>query len=84
VYCAEWPDNGGRALNLVLPDGGPLAAEFRPDLLNGVAVITGEVLAAAEGTAGGTTARKQSFLAIPYYAWAHRGHGEMAVWLPRK
>jgi DUF1680 family protein len=84
VYCAEWPDNGGRALNLVLPDGGPLAAEFRPDLLNGVAVITGVALAAAEGTAGGTTARKQPFLAIPYYAWAHRGPGEMAVWLPRK
>ena len=23
------------------------------------------------------------FTAIPYYAWAHRGPGEMAVWLPR-
>jgi len=21
-------------------------------------------------------------VAIPYYAWAHRGPGEMAVWLP--
>ena len=21
--------------------------------------------------------------AIPYYAWANRGNGEMAVWLPR-
>jgi len=22
-------------------------------------------------------------VAVPYYAWAHRGEGEMAVWLPR-
>ena len=26
---------------------------------------------------------EQDFLAIPYYAWAHRGEGEMVVWLPR-
>ena len=26
----------------------------------------------------------ESFDAIPYYAWAHRGKGQMAVWLPRK
>ncbi|MGZ7066372.1 MAG: glycoside hydrolase family 127 protein, partial [Candidatus Aminicenantales bacterium] len=84
VYCAEWPDNGGRALNLALPDGRPLAAEFRSDLFNGVVVITGEALATAKGPAGETPAKKQPFLAIPYYAWAHRGPGEMAVWLPRK
>ena len=27
---------------------------------------------------------EQDFLAIPYYAWAHRGKGEMAVWLARE
>ena len=38
VYAAEWPDNpGGHVRNLVLPDDAPLTAEFRPDLLNGVA-----------------------------------------------
>jgi DUF1680 family protein len=21
---------------------------------------------------------------VPYYAWGHRGEGEMAVWLPRR
>lgn len=84
VYCAEWPDNGGHVLDLVLPDDRPLQAEFRPDLLNGVAVIKGEALASAKGPDGRVTARKQPFLAIPYYAWAHRGPGEMAVWLSRK
>jgi DUF1680 family protein len=45
VYCAEWPDNGGRALNLVVPDDTPLTSEFRTDLLNGIEVITGNVQA---------------------------------------
>ncbi|HUI55517.1 MAG TPA: beta-L-arabinofuranosidase domain-containing protein [Bryobacteraceae bacterium] len=66
VYCAEWPDNNGHALNIVAPDNAPLRTEFRKDLLNGVTVITGSNL-----------------VAIPYYAWANRGMGEMAVWLPR-
>jgi hypothetical protein len=27
--------------------------------------------------------KSQPFTAIPYYAWANRGRGEMLVWLPR-
>ncbi|MFC1570140.1 hypothetical protein ACFL4L_07890 [bacterium] len=27
---------------------------------------------------------KRRLSAIPYYAWPHRGPGEMAVWLKRK
>ncbi len=27
---------------------------------------------------------KQPFVAIPYYAWANRGKGEMMVWFPEK
>jgi hypothetical protein len=67
VYCAEWPDNGGHALNRVVADDAALRSEFRPDLLNGVTVIAG-----------------QNLVAIPYYAWANRGMGEMAVWLARR
>jgi len=72
VYCAEWKDNAGRALNLTLPDEMKLEADHRDDLLGGVTVITGRP---AEG---------KPLTLIPYYAWAHRGPGEMAVWLPRK
>ncbi len=25
---------------------------------------------------------EQDFTAIPYYAWANRGRGEMIVWIP--
>ena len=85
VFCAEWPDNGGHVSNLVLPDDGSLAAERRDGLLGGVLVIKGEAEALYAGRkAGQVDRRKTPFVAIPYYAWAHRGEGEMSVWLPRR
>src|SRR5207247_10953546 len=83
VYAAEWPDNpGGTVRNLLLPDDTTLTSEFRPDLLNGVQVVTGQAVALAFDTEGKVTRRKQAFTAIPYYAWANRGPGEMLVWIP--
>ncbi|HKQ74899.1 MAG TPA: glycoside hydrolase family 127 protein [Blastocatellia bacterium] len=83
VYCAEWPDNpGGRVRNLMLPDNAKLTAEFKPDLLNGVMVIKGKVIAAGYDANGNLIRPEQDFTAIPYYAWANRGRGEMVVWLP--
>ncbi len=83
VYCAEWPDNGGHVSNLVLADDAVLSTERREDWLNGVMVLKGEVTALFAGRGEEPIERKkQEFLAIPYYAWAHRGEGEMAVWLP--
>ncbi len=85
VYCAEWIDNGGRVTNLILPDDIQLSNELRPGLLNGVAVITGSTRAFVPGENGqSVTTEKQVFIAVPYYAWSHRGTGEMSVWLPRK
>jgi uncharacterized protein len=82
VFAAEWPDNpGGHVLNLMLPDTEPLRAEFRPTLLNGVEVIAGHALAYSADATGTVTPRTQPFVAIPYYAWANRGPGEMSVWL---
>ena len=85
VYCAEAVDNGGRAFNLVLPDDAPLEARERPDLLGGVTVVTGRALALQPTDDGrSVVTREQDFLAVPYHVWAHRGDGEMAVWLPRR
>ena len=83
VYCAEWPDNDGRALDIVVPDEARLESEFRSDLLGGVQVIRGDVQAITRlGDETQPVARR--FTAIPYYAWANRGMGEMAVWLARE
>jgi uncharacterized protein len=84
VYAAEWPDNqGGKVRNLVLPDANALTAEFQPNLLGGVVSVKSTATSLAfdaQGRVGRTT---QPFVAIPYYAWANRGRGEMIVWLAR-
>ena len=46
VYCVEGVDNGGQIDALSLSDTTELQAEHRPDLLNGVTVITGQSLTA--------------------------------------
>ena len=69
VYCAEWKDNGGAALNLAAADDLKLSAEHRSDMLGGITVISG------------TDKNKKTLTLIPFYAWSHRGVGEMTVWL---
>jgi DUF1680 family protein len=86
VYCAEWPDNrNGHVRNIILPDAAILSSEFRPDLLNGVQVIFGRAQGYEAGELEGEVKKtEQDLLMIPYYAWAHRGKGEMSVWLVRE
>jgi len=82
VYCAEWLDNGGQVHNLVLSDSVLLKAEHHEDILHGVTVIRGKAHSLYSSTGGKyTVTKEQDLLAIPYYAWAHRGAGQMAVWL---
>jgi hypothetical protein len=84
VYAAEGTDNAnGRVRNLVLPDREHLAAEFKAGLLNGVTVVKGKAVALATDGQGKIARTEQEFTAIPYYAWANRGRGEMIVWIPR-
>lgn len=84
VYCLEWPDNEGQVFNLVLDDQTKLRAEHEKDLLGGVTVLRGNATALRYDGDGKTLRRaKREFVAIPYYAWAHRGQGQMAVWLAR-
>ena len=85
VYCAEWPDNQGNVSNLALPNGTELKAEHRENMFDSITVIKGQVQALHQGkNENETITTQQEFMAIPYYAWAHRGQGEMAVWLPRQ
>jgi hypothetical protein len=83
VYAAEWPDNKGTISNLVLDDGTPLTAESRPDLLKSVTIVSGQATA-LRLQEGRVVTGKQALTLIPYYAWAHRGKGEMTVWLARQ
>ena len=85
VYCAEWPDNHGQTNNLLVPAGTAFRAAYQPALLHGVETLTATVPAvqvAPGGTAVSTA--PQTLTAIPYFAWANRGRGEMTVWFPEK
>jgi DUF1680 family protein len=83
IYCAEWADNNGKASNIIIPANATFQVQFKPDLLNGVEVITSEVpvINLDDQTQTVSTSRK-IVTAIPYYAWANRGKGEMMVWFP--
>jgi hypothetical protein len=82
VYCAEWVDNNGYVSNLVLYDNAVLAPRFRENLINGVMQIQGLATALKYEADGKTPVQtKHGLVAIPYYGWAHRGQGEMTVWL---
>jgi DUF1680 family protein len=76
VYALEAVDNGGKALDITLPLDTTFAATPRADLLGGVTTLTATV--PATGADGSKIMR--TVTAIPYYAWANRGRGEMVVW----
>ncbi|RZK61697.1 MAG: glycoside hydrolase family 127 protein, partial [Hymenobacter sp.] len=85
LYCAEWADNNGKTSNILVPQGTPFSSSYQPQLLGGVATLTATVpvvQVGADGTSVSTTSR--TLVAIPYYAWANRGRGEMTVWFPEK
>jgi DUF1680 family protein len=73
VYCLEEADNKGGVLNRRLPVDFEFEVEFRPDLLGGINILKAK-----------PTDKPLGFIAIPYYAWSHRGRGEMTVWIPRE
>ena len=60
-----------------------------PELLGGVDVLTAEGLResadwpadALYAPAGDADQTPQALVFVPYYAWANRGAGEMAVWI---
>lgn len=83
VYCAEWVDNNGRVSNLLLPDEASFSSEYREDFLGGLVMVkaTGRAYELKKET---PVFKEQDINLIPYYAWAHRGRGEMAVWLAKE
>jgi DUF1680 family protein len=81
VYCFEGVDNGDRIGDLVIAPGAEAAVEPRPDLLRGVTVLRVKAARASIDAAGALGTAPVEAVAVPYYAWAHRGAGPMAVWM---
>jgi len=82
VYCVEWPDVPGSTVsNLVVSRGAAIDATFEPELLKGITTLQFEASENREDGNENPENHPVTVKAIPYYAWAHRGPGQMAVWL---
>lgn len=84
VYCAEWPDNDFSVLSVVMPRKPAFSVVSKPDLLFGINQIKTDAQVLSYNEAGKIIAKDVHLTLIPYYAWCHRGSGEMAVWLPNE
>lgn len=82
VYCAEWPDNDFNVLSLLMNQHPQFEVVEKPDLLYGLNQIKTSVQTLEYDEQGRLLAKDRQLTLIPYYAWAHRGPGNMAVWLP--
>ena len=82
VYCAEWPDNDFNVLSLLMNQHPQFEVMEKPDLLYGLNQIKTSVQTLEYDEQGRLLAKDRQLTLIPYYAWAHRGPGNMVVWLP--
>lgn len=82
VYCAEWPDNDFSVLSVIMNKKPVFTVEQKPDMLYGIDMIQTDAQTLSYDVKGRLVAKDVKLNLIPYYAWAHRGSGEMAVWLP--
>lgn len=84
VYCAEWPDNDFDVLSVLMNREPEFELVERPDLLYGLNQLVTDAQTLNYDDNGRLVAEDVKLTLIPYYAWCHRGSGEMAVWLPQE
>ena len=82
VYCAEWPDNDFSIQSVIMNKKPVFKVEKKSDLLYGIDMIQTDAQTLNYDDKGKLIAKDVKLNLIPYYAWAHRGSGDMAVWLP--
>lgn len=84
VYCAEWPDNYAEIPSILLPEKPEVEVVDKPDMLNGIKELKTQAQSLSINEKGWLETRNVTLTLIPYYAWSHRGDGQMAVWLPQE
>lgn len=84
VYCAEWPDNNAEIPSILLPEKPEVEVVDKPDMLNGIQELKTQAQSLFINEKGWLETRNVTLTLIPYYAWSHRGDGQMAVWLPQE
>ncbi len=84
VYCAEWPDNNFDVLSIFVNQKPQFTVTEKPELLEGIVELTTDGQVLSYDDKGRLQAKDVKLNLIPYYAWNHRGRGNMAVWLPQE
>lgn len=84
VYCAEFPDNDFDISQAIVSRKPKFDVTERRDLLEGIVTLTTDAQVLGYDDSGRLTVRDVRMNLIPYYAWNHRGRGNMAVWLPQE
>ena len=82
VYCAEWPDNKCNVHTVLLNQHPQFKVVEKPELLYGISQLKTDAQALSYDKNGKLITKDTELTLIPYYAWAHRGEGDMKVWLP--
>lgn len=81
VFCAEFPDNDFDVLSTLVNRNPVFTETFEPELLEGVVKITTDAQVLGYDDKGRLGAKDVKVNLIPYYAWNHRGRGNMEVWM---
>ena len=99
VYCAEWRDNGFDINGMLIGRDNRFSLSSLPysdfldkdnarklSLYKGQAVttISTPVQSLSYDASGRLAAKDEKLTLIPYFAWCHRGSGNMKVWLPQE
>lgn len=85
IYCAEGVDNANHVFNYIIPRDVNFTTHFQPKMLHGIVTLESQVpLLQVSGDQKSVATTEGKFVAIPYYAWAHRGGNEMRIWFPEK
>ncbi|MBD5358942.1 MAG: glycoside hydrolase family 127 protein [Bacteroides sp.] len=84
VYCAEWCDNDFDVLSIFVNQKPQFTVTEKPELLEGIVELTTDGQTLGYDDKGRLVAKDVKLNLIPYYAWCHRGSGNMAVWLPQE
>jgi hypothetical protein len=82
VYCAEFPDNDCDVLNVLCNQEPKFTLGNKTIADTEVQTLVTDAQTLNFDTNGKLVAKDVTLTLIPYYAWNHRGPGNMTVWIP--
>ena len=98
VYCAEWPDNNFDIMGMLVNQSPTFAAGEKPMTTfipadrqkqltlfktQDITTLSTDAQLLAYDKQGRLTTKDERLTLIPYFAWCHRGSGNMKVWMPQ-